>query len=311
MKGDVFVTGGSGFVGAAVIEQLLAAGYGVRALAHSRSIDPHGGRVQSIKADLFDRTALAAAMSGCTAVIHLVGIIFERPSAGVTFQRMHVEATRCAVDAAKSAGVGRYVHMSALGTRDNAVSQYHCTKYEAEQYVRASDLDWTIVRPSMIHGPRGDFMRMEAAWARRRSAPFLFMPYFGRGVVGLGGAGRLQPVDVRDVARAFVEAIDKPQTIQQTYALAGDQVLTWPQMHRLASEQIVGRRRATAPIPAWYAKLLARIVPGRWLPFNRDQVIMSQEDNTADPAELDRFRRDFGWTPRPFTSALSDYANQL
>lgn len=311
MRGDVFVTGGSGFVGSAVIEQLRAAGYGVRALVNRRPIDAHDGRVQSIKADLFDPNALAAAMSGCAAVIHLVGIILERPSAGVTFQRMHVEATKSVVDAAKAAGVRRYVHMSALGTRDNAVSQYHRTKYEAEQYLRASDLDWTILRPSMIHGPRGDFMRMEAAWARKRSAPFLFMPYFGRGMLGLGGAGRLQPVDVRDIARAFVEAIEKPETIRQTYALAGEEMLTWPQMHRIASEQIVGRCRATAPIPAWYAKLLTRVAPGRWLPFNRDQVIMSQEDNTADPAELDRFRRDFGWTPRPFTRALSEYANQL
>jgi NADH dehydrogenase len=221
---------------------------------------------------------------------------------------MHWEATKQIVDAAKRNGVRRYVHMSALGARPDAVSEYHKTKYLAEQYVRSSGLEWTIFRPSLIHGPRGEFMQMEAAWARRRKPPFQFMPYIGAGALGTGGAGRLQPVYVGDVARAFADALEKPQTIGEIYPLGGPDQLTWPKLHRTSAEAIVGKRRRVAALPAWYAKALTRVTPRRLLPFNRDQVIMSQEDNTCD---LTKFKADFGWEPRPFEPTLREYAKQL
>src|SRR5688572_23445796 len=215
MPGRVFVTGGSGFVGSHVIDELLGRGYGVNALVHGREL--RAGRARSVKGDLFDATALDDGIRGCDAVIHLVGIIFENRSKGVTFERVHNEGTRSVVDATLRNGVRRYVHMSALGTRADAVSAYHQTKFKAEQYVRSSGLDWTIFRPSMIHGPGGELMQMEADWARRRKPPFLFMPYFGAGATGRGGAGMLQPVYVKDVARAFVDALEKPQTVGEIY----------------------------------------------------------------------------------------------
>src|SRR5205807_1548953 len=141
--------------------------------------------------------------------------------------------------AARSARIRRFVHMSALGARPGAVSNYHKTKYKAEEYLRGSGLDWTIFRPSLIHGPAGEFMRMEAAWARRRKPPFLFMPYFGRGLLGRGGAGKLQPIYVNDVARAFVEALENAKTIGEIYPLGGPDEITWPQLHRLAAQAII------------------------------------------------------------------------
>src|SRR6266542_4441818 len=205
MAKKVFVTGASGFVGTEVMGEMLRRGYELVALVHRRKMAVEDRRVTSVQASLFDSAALARAMGGCDAIIHLVGIIMENKSAGVTFDRMHYQATKSVVDAAAMAGVKRYVHMSALGTRSGAVSEYHKTKWRAEQYVRASGLDWTIIRPSMIHGPRGELLAMEAAWARKKAAPFLFMPYFGNGLMGRGGAGMLHPVYVGDVARAFVD----------------------------------------------------------------------------------------------------------
>jgi NADH dehydrogenase len=308
MAKRVFVTGGSGFVGRAVIEELLARGVQVTALVNRGGLGELAPRVTEVRGDLFNPEALDAAMGGADAVVHLVGIIMEKPSAGVTFQRVHVDGTRAVLDAARRAGVRRYVHMSALGSRPNAPSTYHQTKHAAEELVRTSGLDWTILRPSMIHGPRGEFVRMQVKWAKRKSMPFLFMPYFGAGVLGLGGAGKLQPVYVGDVARAFADALENPKTVGQSYDLAGQDVLTWPELHRAVAQAAVGKRRLVMPIPAWYASLLSRVVPGSLLPFNRDQVLMSQEDNTAD---LAKFAEDFGWKPRAFAETLATYAAEI
>jgi NADH dehydrogenase len=308
MPGRVFVTGGSGFVGSAVIDELLSRGYGVNALVNHRDLAGRGDDVRSIKGGLFDREALEEGISGCDAVIHLVGIIMEKRSRGITFERIHFEGAKNVVDATVRGGVRRYVHMSALGVRANAVSRYHQTKYLAEQYVRASGLDWTILRPSLIHGPRGEFMQMQAKWARGTAPPFLFMPYFGAGAFGRGGAGKLQPVYAGDVARAFVDALEKPQAIGEVYPLAGPQEFTWPQLHETSARAIVGRRRWIMPLPAWYAKFVTRVAPPALLPFNRDQVVMSQENNTSD---LTKFKADFGWDPQPFEPTLREYASKL
>jgi uncharacterized protein YbjT (DUF2867 family) len=308
MPGSVFVTGGSGFVGSNVIDELLARGYAVNALVNRRELKGRGNSVRSIPGGLFSEKALNEGTAGADAVVHLVGIIMERRSKGVTFERMHFEATKRVVDAAVRNGVKRYVHMSALGARADAVSNYHKTKFRAEQYVRASGLDWTILRPSLIHGPGGEFMRMEANWARGKAPPFLFMPYFGAGPFGRGGAGLLQPVHVKDVARAFVDALTNAKTIGEVYPIGGPDRLTWPELHRTCAQAIVGRRRAVAALPAWYARLLTRVVPAPLLPFNRDQVIMSQEDNTTD---LAKFRNAFGFDPRPFEPSLNEYAKSL
>ena len=307
MAGNVFVTGGSGFVGSAVIDELLRRQYHVTALSHQRTIGAASG-VRVVEGGLFSREALDEGMRGADAVIHLVGIIVERKSKGVTFERMHFEGTRSIVDAAKRNNIKRYVHMSALGTRPDGVSTYHKTKFAAEQYVRASGLDWTIFRPSLIHGPGGEFMKMESAWARRKAPPFLFMPYFGAGPCGGRGAGKLQPVHVADVARAFVDALEKLNTIGEVYPLAGPDVLTWPQLHHTVAQAIIGKRRAVMAVPSWYGKLLTHVVPPALLPFNHDQVVMSQEDNTTD---LSKFKDDFGWDPQPFKTSLEAYAKSL
>lgn len=307
MPDRVFLTGGSGFVGSAILSELLVRGYSVNALTHRGKLPVASPQLHESHGDLFDPGTLDSAMAGCDAVIHLIGVIMEKPSKGITFERMHFEATRRMVDATRRNNINRYIQMSALGTRPDGISDYHRTKWKAEQYVRESTLNWTIFRPSLIHGP-GGFMQMEARWARKSAPPFLAMPYFGKGLLGLSGSGLLQPVFIQDVARAFVDAIDTPASIHKTYDLAGPERFTWPQFHEASAQEIVGKHRLAAPLPAWFAKLLASAGLGPLLDFSRDQVIMSQEDNTGDPQP---FETDFGWKLQPFRSTLSAYAGEL
>src|SRR5438132_1400630 len=105
MPARVFVTGASGFVGSAVVDELLSRGYGVNALVNRHELTDRPESVRSIKGGLFDREALEEGVGGCDAVIHLVGIIMERPSKGITFERIHFEGTKNVVDAAVRGGV--------------------------------------------------------------------------------------------------------------------------------------------------------------------------------------------------------------
>jgi uncharacterized protein YbjT (DUF2867 family) len=292
---NIFLTGGTGFVGSAVIHALLERGHSIHALVNHKPLNLTDDRVKSFPGGLFDDAAADTAMRDCSAVIHLVGIIKEKPSVGITFDRIHYQGTVRITEAAKRAGIRRFVQMSALGASADAVASYHRTKFAAEEFVRASGLDWTIFRPSMILGPGGEFSKMQERWARGTAAPYFFMPYFGAGLLGLGHKFRIQPIQVGDVARAIVESLDKPETIGQTYPLAGPVVMTWPQMHQEVAEKIIGHRKAVLAIPAWYALLLSRIVPSVLLPFTADQVRMSQQDNVADMAG---FAKSFGWVPQ-------------
>jgi NADH dehydrogenase len=308
MPQTIFLTGASGFVGQAIVQQLLSRNHTVRALIHRTSLPITHPNLHLIVGDLFDNKFLLWALHHCDAIIHLIGIIREKPSHGITYQRLHEQSASTLVHAAKLANVQRFIHMSALGARPNAASLYHRSKYNAEQSLRQSQLKWTIFRPSIIHGPNGEFMQQVARWARKSAPPFLFMPYFGAGLFGQKGAGLLQPIFVDDVARAFVDAIDNENSIGEIYPLAGPDRFTWPQFYRIVSNAIVGHPRLTAPNPAWFASFLTHITPAAILPFNRDQIQMSQEDNIADIAP---FISHFGWTPTPFQSSLQSYALKL
>lgn len=300
----VFLTGGSGFVGRAIIDALLERGRTVRALVRRTPIDRPG--VESVQGDLFNPSRLADAMRDCSAVIHLVGIIRESPRDGQTFERVHFDAARGVIEAAGQAGVRRFVHMSALGARIDSPSDYARTKALAEDYLRHSGLAWTIYRPSVIHGPDGAFMKMVADFARGRTMPYVFMPYFGVGPFGWRSR-RLQPVYVQDVARAFADAVERDDLAGKTIDLVGAQQLSWPQMYRTVAARL-GQNRPAIGIPCWYATLLTHVLPAQWMPFNHSQVVMAGEDNVGDAAAIEK---QLGWRPAGFEEALERYASSL
>ena len=319
----VLVTGGSGFVGRYVVRQLVAMGHKpvclVRDLPSFVSLvsELPEDRYEAVAGDLFDDEALERAAAGAEAAIHLVGIISEQPLKKRTFSRIHVEGTRRVIDACTAAGIKRYAHMSALGSRPNAVSRYHQTKWTAETLVRESELAWTIFRPSIIHGPDGEFMRMMRALLCSASvplfgvipAPFPVVPYFG------DGQHRVQPVSVRDVAQCMVASLSKSETVGQVYELGGPQAMSWKELYRTCRELIPGAKQWKPVVsqPVAVAKLMAMTVMR--LPvfppmfrFNLGQVQMSQEDSVCDVSPVERA---FGIRLRDFRQELADYGGQI
>ena len=307
MSKRVLVTGASGFVGKAVVRELLARGWEVRALVNRKAVEFAG--VTSFSGGLFDPESLAKATEGCSAVVHLVGIIEEKGVA--TFHRVHVDGTAAVIAAAKAAGVSRFVHMSALGASATSEATYHKTKAAAEALVRASGLCYTIFRPGLILGREGEFAQMMIGWAKGTKLPFVVMPYFAPGIMGWGRPALVQPVDVRDVAWAFAESLDRPAARWESIDLAGRQTLNWPQMYakvggevawRVYGSQARGSKPALA-VPHWYALTLTRLVPRALLPFNRDQVLMSKMDVTAN---LSRAERLLEFCPRGMDEIVQD-----
>lgn len=312
----IAITGATGFVGRHICSGLIKQGYSVRVLVRrpekAKSLFP--ANVDIVPGDILIGDTLEDLVRGADVCIHLVGIIFERPDHGRTFESMHIQATRNIVEACVKAGTGRFIHMSALGARADARARYHITKYEAEQIVRCHKLDWTIFRPSLIHGPDGEFTHQVSRWVRGKAPPFLFLPYFGRGLWGQRGTSLIQPVYIEDVVRAFVGAITTEESIGEVYALGGLDRLTWPEMLKLFRDNIpTGPKwRPVLGIPVWKALMITRAMAllglGHWLPFNYDQVIMSQEDSIC---ELARIQSHFNFTVRPFADSLAEYAHRL
>ncbi|HEU4621448.1 MAG TPA: complex I NDUFA9 subunit family protein [Burkholderiaceae bacterium] len=284
---SILVVGGSGFIGHAIVAQLVDRGCRVivptRRYAHARDLLPLP-TVDVVEADVHDASTLMQLVSRCDAVINLVGILHSRPGDpyGPDFARAHVDLPRAIVSAMRAQGVRRFLHMSALGAASDAPSMYLRSKADGEAAARnglsgEGGIDWTIFRPSVVFGPDDHFINLFAKLAR-------WFP-----VLPIGGArARFQPIHVMDVARAFVNALDERETIGKTYVLAGPRVYTLRELVRMASIAS-GHPRPVLPLPDALARLQAWMLehlPGTPL-MSRDNLDSMRVDNVAPP----------GWTP--------------
>lgn len=290
----VFVTGATGFVGRVVIHALRAEGLKVRCLVRRGSEHELRGleAIERVAGDVLVRQSLDEGMGGCDAVIHLVGIIREHPRRGITFEHIHVDGTLNVLGAASAAGIRRYLHMSALGASASARSQYHQTKWLAEEAVRASALPWTIFRPSIIYGKGDAFVSMLAQMIRRLPVT----PVIGE------GRQRLQPVPVEQVAEAFQRALSRPDTIKQIYEVGGPDAISMVELLDAIGHALGHRHLRKVHLPIGLMRALATVlqtIPS--FPLTTDQLAMLGEDNTCDS---EPFFRAFNLIPIPLQVGL-------
>ncbi len=285
-KRTVFLTGGTGFVGRYVAERLAERGHAVRALVRSPE---EAGALRELGAELvagdISDPLPGHAMAGCDVVVHLVGIIKEEPPR-VTFELIHTRGTLRTLEAAESAGVKKFVHMSALGAGPQGTA-YMRTKYEAEELVRRSAIPSVIFRPSVIVGPGGAFTEMLVRMVRLSP----LVPVIG------DGSYRLQPVDVEDVATAFVLAAEREGLEGEDFDLGGPHKLTYNRMIDIVCEEL-GVRRRLIHVPASLIRPLVDLA-STWrlpTPVTSDQLEMLFQESIV-PGDGNALRDIFGLDP--------------
>lgn len=269
----VVVLGGSGFVGRHLVPHLLRGDNRVTVLtrrldARVRAAVPREASLR--EGDVHDGGFLRACLSDADAVINLTGILNERGDDGRGFQRVFVDLLDTLIDAMRATGVRRLLQMSALRAGEGD-SHYLQARGRAEQHVRASGLDWTLLRAAVIAGP-GDGLFCRFAGLLR------FAP-----VLPIARAeARFQPVWVGDVAEAYARALEQPATIGHRFDLAGPEVLTLREIVELTARAL-GRRRHVIALSDRLGRLQAEIgehLPGK--PISRDNLRSLQLDSVTD-----------------------------
>jgi uncharacterized protein YbjT (DUF2867 family) len=263
----ILVTGGTGFVGGHIVRALREADKPVRLLARrpeserARELEKLGCEV--VAGDVTDTPSLRAAVQGADVVVHLVAI---RQGAPREFERVMVTPTRELVDAARAAGVRRFVLMSALGTSEETkgLVPYYGAKWAMEEIVRGSGLEHVIFRPSFVFGPDGGIL---PTFAKLAKAPVT--PVIGRGLQ------RIQPIWADDVGAYFTAGTDRPETANRTWEIGGPEAVTWNEFwERL--KRALGVRRPSLHVPVGFMRLNALLterLPGD-IPLTRDLLKM-------------------------------------
>ena len=245
MHATIAITGATGFVGQEVVEQLLAAGHHVRALTR-RAQSPRDG-LTWVEGTLDDVAALTELAHSADAVLHIAGAVNVPTRAD--FARANITGTANMVAGAKAAGVRRFIHVSSLAAREPLLSNYGWSKAEAERVVEASGLDWAIIRPPAVYGPRDKDMLELFQMARR-------------GVMLLPPAGRTSVIHVTDLARLLIATcLSDDRAILGRIFEADDGTpggLTHRQMGAAIGMALGKSRLATLSAPRWLLHAAAR-----------------------------------------------------
>jgi len=278
----VTVFGGSGFVGRHTVRALARQGWRVRAAVRRPDLAGHlqplgnVGQIHAVQANLRYPESVRLAVEGADAVVNLVAVL--APNGRQTFDAVHIKGAAAIARAASDAGVGRLIHVSALGADPRSNAQYARSKGLGEKAVRDAFEDATILRPSIVFGPEDAFFNRFAGMAAM--SPLL--PLIG------GGKTRFQPVFVGDLAEAIKNACEGAGVPGTVYEIGGPESYSFRQLLDRTQEWS-GRNRGYVSLPFWLSKLTAALtwpLPNAVRPMTVDQVRMLQSDNVLSPEAI-------------------------
>lgn len=293
----VLVTGAGGFLGKHAVARLTADGHDPIAL--DRSFDRPNGARRKVEADVGDAVAVAGAIEGCDAVLHLAALLPQRRRPASEMQRVNVGGTATVIGAARSAGARRFVFCSSAEVYGVPArvpmpesgplapnGEYGRNKVAAEELVRASGLDWVILRPPTIVGPgMPEPMLTEMLRLARRDRPLL-VP---------GGGTRFQMIDVRDLLDALAAALTRDAAVAGVFNVGAAETPTGREV-TVALRDALGSRSRLLPVPKLVARpVLALLARTRWRVLEPEHVEIAFADYVLD---IGRARDVLGWQPR-------------
>jgi NADH dehydrogenase len=297
----VLITGASGLVGQATCAELARRGWKIRALV--RDPAKAASRLAHINVefrvgDIRNEESLNRAMEGAGTVVHLAAIAIERK--GESYFSTNSDATKNLVAAAERNGAKRFIHMSQNGASSSSPYAFLRSKGIAEDIVAASNLDWTVLGPSVIFGPADEFVNVLARLALL--SPLVF-PLPG------GGQARFQPIAVEDVAKAVATVLEKKSAVRQSYSLGGPEPLSPREM----SERILAAmelKRILVPLPVALLRpvvaVLQRVLPNP--PVTSSLLDLLAVDNTVRENAM---QPELGIVPKRFDSDSLSYLKRI
>lgn len=308
----ILVTGGTGVIGAGAIPALLQHGHQVRLLSRraDRDVSSFPDGVEPFVADVTVPESLRDAVNGCQVVVHITGIVDERPPE-LTYETVNVEGTKHMIEVAAGAGARRFVFISSLGA-DRGTSDYHRSKLRAEDAVRAAPLDWVILRPGNVYGPGDDVISMLLKLVR--SVPAVPMV--------AAGDQPFQPVWFEDLGQAMAQAVVRPELSRQVLEIAGtDATSTRDVIERLSC--LTEREPSTISVPTTVARMVARVPEqfesidglmaraGLTMPITSSKLQMLLEGNVIEPGNPNALTEVFHINPTSLDDGLRLLADDL
>lgn len=280
----IYITGGSGFLGSHIVKSLIEQGRDVRVLVRNRERAETEGRlaglpVHWVDGDVTKPESLPEGLRGVGQIIHTAAIAIERGQA--TYEEVNHQGTVNLVDAAKQAGIQRFVNLSQLGADPDLPYRFLASKGRAQEYVAQSGLDWTAFRPSVIWGPEDEFANI---FARLIPITPIIFPIIG------GEDARFQPVWVEDVAAAAIASLDDPATIEKEFELGGPEVLTLEEIERRVLQAIDAHRimlRFPMPLLRFAVKVMENTLPNP--PVTSSLLELLQVENVTSENALPSF----------------------
>ncbi len=291
----IFLTGGTGFLGSVILKELLERGFHLTCLvrpgSEHRLVSHPSPLLTLISGDITQPSTYVEQLEGTDFFVHLVGIIREFYRQDIRYENIHVQGTQHLVEAAQKIKPKRFFYMSALGARRAAPSRYHQTKFQAEEIIRKSGLNYTIFQPSVIFGRGDQFINMLARMVRLNPVT----PLIG------GGTNKLQPIAVEDVSKGVALALTDEKASNKTYPLGGLEIFSFKEILNTIKDILgIFRPNLMVPLPLVTpaVKLMERF---SFFPLTSDQLTMLKEDNICDPTA---FFEDLKISPMEFREGV-------
>ncbi len=279
----ILVSGGTGMVGSAIAKELIRRGEKIAVLGRDAAKIKQrlGTDVEAREGDVRKPETLVGAFVGIDTVINAVqfpGSPVENRGKGFTFEEVDLKGTRHQVDAAKQAGVKRFVYISGVGASKDAEEHWFRFKWEAENYLQHSGLEWVVVRPTWVFGPED--VSLNRFLGLGKVLPFI--PMFGN------GEQDMQPVFIDDVGRVAADAAIKPEAANQIFELGGPERMSMNDVVRMALE-VQGKKKGLLHQPVFIGKLIGSLpgLPGL-PPLTADAIDFITNPAVADNSAVER-----------------------